>query len=273
MEIFQQIWHALTTPNELLIDILSIPFTLIEITVTMLLFTTVLNIRSSKKQQITYITLLSILSIISNIFIPRKYCVLFSIIISIISVILVFQTTILKGLLSQVLIFVISSILETLIVKTYLITLNISYEDILVIPIYRLISICTIYLTCYLLFILSKHYNFNINLLDDIHDKKSRNIIILNLILALISISTQFILASFYSDTLPTFITILSMISLLSYFFISIYSLTKTTKLEIISKNLEESKLYNKTLSILYDNIRGFKHDFGNIVQCIGRLY
>ncbi|MGN1270538.1 MAG: sensor histidine kinase [Clostridia bacterium] len=35
-------------------------------------------------------------------------------------------------------------------------------------------------------------------------------------------------------------------------------------------QSLEEEKLYNKTLSILYDNIRGFKHDFGNIVQSIG---
>jgi two-component system sensor histidine kinase AgrC len=33
---------------------------------------------------------------------------------------------------------------------------------------------------------------------------------------------------------------------------------------------LEEEKLYNKTLTILYDNIRGFKHDFNNIVQAIG---
>ena len=272
MEIFQQIWHALTTPNKLLIDILLIPLTFIEMTVTMLLFTTSLNIKSSKNQKILYVFILSILAIFSNTFIPRKYCILINIILSPILVMLIFKTTILKGLTAQIFIFIISSILDTLILKTYLITFNITYDDILIIPIYRLISICTIYLTYYLLFILSKRYNFNINLLDDIHDKRSRNTLILNLILAIISISTQFILAGFYSDKLPTFITILSMLSLLSYSFISIYSLTKTTKLEIISKNLEESKLYNKTLSILYDNIRGFKHDFSNIVQAIGRL-
>ena len=34
-------------------------------------------------------------------------------------------------------------------------------------------------------------------------------------------------------------------------------------------QNLDK-KLYNKTLSTLHDNIRGFKHDFNNIVQAIG---
>ena len=33
---------------------------------------------------------------------------------------------------------------------------------------------------------------------------------------------------------------------------------------------LEEAELYNKTLQILHDNIRAFKHDFWNIVQGIG---
>ena len=34
--------------------------------------------------------------------------------------------------------------------------------------------------------------------------------------------------------------------------------------------DLEESKLYNKTLTILHDNMRCFKHDFNNIIQAIG---
>ena len=61
-----------------------------------------------------------------------------------------------------------------------------------------------------------------------------------------------------------------SLIALLLYFLISIYSLFRTNKLEKTTERLEEEKLYNKTLTILYDNIRGFKHDFNNIVQAIG---
>ena len=54
MEIFQTIWTALSTPNEELIQIFSIPLIFIEVTVAMLLFTTILNISSAKKQKMIY---------------------------------------------------------------------------------------------------------------------------------------------------------------------------------------------------------------------------
>ena len=41
-------------------------------------------------------------------------------------------------------------------------------------------------------------------------------------------------------------------------------------KLEKVEEDLEQEKLYNKTLQILHDNIRAFKHDFANIVSGIG---
>ena len=65
---------------------------------------------------------------------------------------------------------------------------------------------------------------------------------------------------------------LLSTSCLLAYFFISLYSLARTTKLEITTQSLEEAKLYNKSLKILHDNVRAFKHDFSNIVQAIGRI-
>ena len=49
MEILNNIWLALTTENEVLINILAVPFLLIETTVTMLLFTSLLNIKATKK--------------------------------------------------------------------------------------------------------------------------------------------------------------------------------------------------------------------------------
>lgn len=51
MEIFQTIWTALTTPNEILTKIMLIPLAFLEAFVSMLFFTTVLNIQTSKKQK------------------------------------------------------------------------------------------------------------------------------------------------------------------------------------------------------------------------------
>lgn len=61
-----------------------------------------------------------------------------------------------------------------------------------------------------------------------------------------------------------------SLIALLLYFLTSMYSLSRTSKLEMTTADLEEERLYNKTLTVLYDKIRGFKHDFNNIVQSLG---
>ena len=80
----------------------------------------------------------------------------------------------------------------------------------------------------------------------------------------------QSIITFYYIDNLPVIITFLSFISLLAYFSISIYSLTRIFKLVITTKKLESTEEYNNTLRILHDNVRAFKHDFDNIVTTIG---
>ena len=58
MEILQTIWNALTTENQNLIKIISIPLGVLEVIITMLLFTTILNISSTKKQRLLYVSIL-----------------------------------------------------------------------------------------------------------------------------------------------------------------------------------------------------------------------
>ena len=79
-------------------------------------------------------------------------------------------------------------------------------------------------------------------------------------------------LSNYYSDDIPVILISISTLTLLIYFCISMYSLIRTTKLEITEQSLEEAQLYNKSLKILHDNVRALKHDFSNIVQAIGRL-
>mgnify|MGYP002658730594 FL=1 len=69
---------------------------------------------------------------------------------------------------------------------------------------------------------------------------------------------------------MPNPLVFLTLFIVSLYFAISIFSLIRTNKLEETTQNLEEQKMYNKTLSTLHDNIRGFKHDFNNIIQAIG---
>ena len=98
--------------------------------------------------------------------------------------------------------------------------------------------------------------------------KKTSITLIFYFILGLTIIFFQTYLLIIYTDIVPALI--LGIIILIVYFCFILYCLSKTNKLEIIVQNLEEEKLYNRTLSSLYDNIRGVKHDFNNIVQAIG---
>ena len=59
----------------------------------------------------------------------------------------------------------------------------------------------------------------------------------------------------------------MSLIGLIVYVLISLYTVFTASKLETTSTNLEEAQLYNKTLEILQDNTRAFRHDFANILQ------
>ena len=70
MEILQTIWTALTTENQNLIKIIAIPFSVIEAIITMLLFTTILNISSTKKQKLLYVSIFSVIAILSITIIP-----------------------------------------------------------------------------------------------------------------------------------------------------------------------------------------------------------
>lgn len=271
MEILQTIWTALTTPNEGLIQIIGIPFTFLEIYLYMLLFTTVLNISASKKQKVTYVLSFSLITIISNSFIPKVYSGFLLMVICPILVILIFKINLLKAIIAEILPLLVSVILESVIIKFYLLAFGLTYDEIAIIPLYREIVVITVYICMFIFYLISKKLKLYINLLENM-DKKTKFIIIINLIIGVFALGIQLLLISLYNETLPAIVTLLSIFTLIAYFFTSLYSLSKVTKLQLTTQSLEEAQLYNKSLKILHDNVRAFKHDFSNIVQAIGRI-
>lgn len=269
MEIFQTIWTSLTTENEVITNLLGFPICFLDAFVVMLFFTTLLNIKATKKQKILYVVVLSSLAYICRTLIPNPYGTFINAFLMPTCVILIFHTSILKGILAEVVPTAVSTILEIVVFKLYYVIFNVTVNEALDIPIYRILGVLTIYLIIHLLTILAKHINFNISLLDNL-PKRTKTLLILNSIAAIILIFTQIYLINFYNEKTPLVITIASLISLVTYFLISLYSMLNTTKLQQVNTSLEEAQLYNKTLQILHDNIRAFKHDFWNIVQGIG---
>lgn len=268
MQILQTIWTAMTTPNDIALSIVGFLSCFPEAIVNMLLFTTILNITTTKKSRILYVFFICILAILSRLFIPDPYGIFLNILVVICCIKFIFKTTILKALLSEFIMIASSSILELFMFKFYQAILNIPYDNVMTIPIYRFIFTSSIYLCIYILYRIIKYFKFNIKLEN--MAKKNKTLFIINTLLGILAIGTQFYLIVFYSDKMPIYITITSILSLLAYFIISFYSLLSTDKLDTTTRDLEEAQLYNKTLTILHDSIRGFKHDFHNIVQSIG---
>lgn len=268
MQIFQTIWTTMTTQNEIALSIIFFLLSFIEASVSMLLFTTIFDMKSSRKSKIIYVFLVAIVGSIIRIFIPDPFGSFINILFILCSIKFVFKTSWLKALLSEFIMIALSTVLELFMFKFYQTVLNIPYDNVMTIPIYRFIFTSSIYLCIYLLYRIIKYFKFNIKLEN--MTKKNKILFIVNTFLGILAIATQIYLMAFYSDKMPIYITITSILSLLAYFIISFYSLLSTDKLDTTTRDLEEAQLYNKTLTILHDSIRGFKHDFHNIVQSIG---
>ena len=179
------------------------------------------------------------------------------------------KINIIQSILTVILSTVLFALIGTLILNPFLTLTNISSDYLNTIPLYRFSYLGIMYTLSYLIIILIKYRNFRISILDSL-DCRSKRIVIGNLILGLFTLALQLVITIYYTDTLPIFITFLSFISLLSYFGISLYSLTRIMKLTLTTRKLQSAEEYNKTLRILHDSVRGFKHDFDNIVTTIG---
>ena len=269
MNILQTIWTSLTTPNEMLFKIISIPLNYLDIFVGMLFFSAILNIQSTKKQKLIYVLIGGTISTLITFFIPNEYKIFPNIIIWPIMVFFILKTTILKSILAEIITMVITSILDLIFANIFLALFKVTSEMIIQIPFYRLIIALSIYLVIFLLSKLIHLFKVNIRGIDNLTSRAKTLIIINSLLIALV-LAMQFYLITFYSSNMPLFVTIINIISLLAYFAVSIYTIINSSKLEMTRQDLESANLTIHSLTILHDQVRSFKHDFDNIVNSIG---
>ena len=118
MEIFQTIWTALTTENELLTNIIVLPIGFIESFINVLLFTTLLNLNIDKKDKTRYIIFISLFVYLSNIFIPNPVKSILNLLIIVLSIHFILHISILKSILCMIIsIFVSASVTASQYIK------------------------------------------------------------------------------------------------------------------------------------------------------------
>ena len=269
MEILNNIWNALRTENETLIKIISVPCTFIEIYLTFRLFTAILKTEYTKKQLYVYVISVSLVSIITSIIIPEPYNVFINYAFIFILLLKYFQFSIIQSIAAIIFPFAIFGLVNSLLLNPFIKIFNTTYDIFSVIPIYRLTYLFCIYLIVFLMLFLFKQIKFfkwfNIHF-----DKRTSLTIIINLTLGILTLIIQAFLNFRYRNSIPIIFTLFNFALLFAYILTSFYSLTKAMKLDIATRDLENAESYNNSLTVLYDNVKGFKHDFDNMVNIIG---
>lgn len=270
MEFLNNIWTAISTPNELLVNIcIAFLILLLEAPLTFYLISNVFNIKFNKKQQFTYIITTGIIAIIANFFIDWPFNIILNYISAFIILFFIMKLNFIKSFIATLFPSIIYNVLGNLLLNPYLTLLGITYDAANSILIYRISFSLLMYIFIFIINLIIKYKNLTITILDNF-DKKNKSIITLNFIFGIFNIIIQGILTVNYVDILPIQFTFFNFICLLIYFVLSFYSLAKIMKLVKTTQKLESAEEYNKTLHILHDSVRGFKHDFDNIVTTIG---
>ncbi len=81
MEILNNLWLAVSTPNETLIDVIAVPSIIIESFLMLFLSVSILNISTSLKQKITFTIFTSIIGLLNMYFLPDAFNIIFNYII------------------------------------------------------------------------------------------------------------------------------------------------------------------------------------------------
>lgn len=269
MNTLQTIWSALTVENEMLIKFIAIPLTYLDALVCMLFFTSILDIKTSKKRKVIYVFTYGTIANLITFIVPTSYSVFVNIILWPLMVFFILKTTLLKSILSEIITLVATSILEILFTNIFLNSFNITSEMIMIVPLYRLIVVLSIY---FIIACIGKIFNIlKVNLkIFDTMNLKTKILLIINALLIVIILAMQFYLMRFYSTSMPSIITLISIIVLIAYFAVSLYSMINISKLQIARRDLENANNTIHSLKILHDQVRSFKHDFDNMVNSIG---
>lgn len=270
-QFLNNLWVALSTENAELVNLLMLPAGIIEPYLIMSLFLTIFNVKANKIQKLLYIVSSFFVGALTSSFIPSPYNIFINYTCILFLINRIFALNLLKSFIALIFSTSIFGLLNTLLQNPYITLLNINPDIFISTPSYRIPYLIILYLLVFITCLFLKRFRnikFSLNSLDTL-DKKTLIILYINLFIGFLTLGIQLIITAFYIDIVPIIITLLSFILLISFLALSVYSFTRMIKLANTRKDLECAEEYNKSLEILYDKVKGFKHDFDNIVSTL----
>lgn len=74
---------------------------------------------------------------------------------------------------------------------------------------------------------------------------------------------------TYFINDFPYIILIINIMILVLYFYLSMKDIIAVKEIEQKNLQIESLENYNKTLEAMYDDIRAFRHDYGNFIQAL----
>lgn len=270
MDLLNNIWAFVNTPNEIFLNVILIMLNvLVEIPLTFHLIITIFKLNYTLKQKLIFIVIFSLSSLLSMFIIPSPFNIILNYLVGLLLTFFVLKLSILKTIIASILPSIVFNIIGNLLLNPYLTILGITYEQAMTIPFYRVIFATLMYFIVFIFVLILKYRGITFKVLEDL-DKKNKSTIILNFLFGFFYIMVQCVLTVNYINILPIAFSFFNVLCLIIYFAFSFYTLAKVITLVNTTQKLESAEAYNKTLHVLHDNVRGFKHDFDNIVTTIG---
>lgn len=265
------IWHALSTENPTLLYFILIPSCFIESAFVYIFVINILNVKLERKKNFLYTIFFSLIGLILYLIIPAPFNTIIYYCGILILLKLLLHVSLLKCLFAIISSLFIIALVNILVTKPYQLILNITNDQTATIPIYRLGYLFIVYILLIGANFLVKHVtsrNFSLEPLDTL-DHQTLKILYHYISFAFICLVIELIITSLYVDRMPIIVTAFNFCLVFSIFILSLFTLSRVTTLETTKKNLESAKEYNKSLTILYDEVKGFNHDFKNIISVI----
>lgn len=265
MGFLNNLFSYFSSYNSMLINSFSVIFIIfIENPLKLKLVKLVSDLKTSTKQNVLYVILLSVFMVCLEFFIDNNYNIFIGYIFNFILIYFIFKMNLFKTFLTMsisILIFMFSYIF---VLVPFIKIFNISYLMIQQIPPYYITFLLIFYAIVALFLIAINYTKFKIDSLDCLNRKSK----ILFTIYNIFSISLIYI---FVNNCLKLDENIfVNYIFTIFYFIGNMVIYILITKYSSLKLDLEVANNYNQVLSNINDTVRAFKHDFANIIASIG---
>mgnify|MGYP004631791525 FL=1 len=265
------LYSILLTQNEVLTNLILIPACFIESAIVYNMILMFLGVHLKKKKNILYTACVAIVGVITLRFIPEPFNYIINSTFLLILLTYILKLNFFKSLASTIFALFIIALTNMLILKPYQLILNIDNYVALNTPLYRIGYLIIFYMIiCVIYIIIKKLVKIKISFdFFDVLDKKTKAIIYTYIFATLLGLFVQLLITAFYMDVVPIIISIFNFFLMLLLLILSVYTFSRIMSLENTKQNLQTEKEYNKSLEILYDEVKGFNHDFKNIISSI----